>query len=93
MENEIRPGRYRHFKGKEYEVLYLARHSETEEEMVVYRALYGDYGVRPPLTGSKISQAGADATRPTAPECVHTNIAAAKPVSSSASLSFRLKRQ
>ena len=45
MENEIRPGRYRHFKGKEYEVLYLARHSETEEEMVVYRALYGDYGV------------------------------------------------
>ena len=45
MENEIRPGRYRHFKGKEYEVLYLARHSETEEEMVVYRALYGDCGV------------------------------------------------
>ena len=45
MQNEIRPGRYRHFKGKEYEVLYLARHSETEEEMVVYRALYGDYGV------------------------------------------------
>ena len=45
MENEIRPGRYRHFKGKEYEVLYLARHSETEEEMVVYRALYGERGV------------------------------------------------
>ena len=45
MQNEIRPGRYRHFKGKEYEVLYLARHSETEEEMVVYRALYGDCGV------------------------------------------------
>ena len=38
MSEEIRPGRYRHFKGKEYEVLYLARHSETEEEMVVYRA-------------------------------------------------------
>ena len=40
-----RPGRYRHFKGKEYELLYVARHSETEEEMVVYRALYGDCGV------------------------------------------------
>ena len=38
---EIRPGRYRHYKGGEYEVLGLARHSETEEVMVVYRALYG----------------------------------------------------
>ena len=46
---KIRPGRYRHFKGKEYRVLFVARHSETEEEMVVYQALYGDYGywVRP----------------------------------------------
>ena len=35
-------GRYRHFKGMEYEVLGVARHSETEEEMVVYRALYGE---------------------------------------------------
>ena len=42
---EIRPGKYRHYKGKEYEVLHLARHSETEEELVVYRALYGDYSV------------------------------------------------
>ena len=41
----IEPGRYRHFKGKEYEVLCVARHSETLEEMVVYRALYGDFGV------------------------------------------------
>ena len=45
----IRPGKYRHFKGGEYEVLGVARHSETEEELVVYRALYGAGGlwVRP----------------------------------------------
>lgn len=47
--NEIRPGRYRHFKGNEYEVIGIANHSETMEEMVVYRALYGEHGlwVRP----------------------------------------------
>ena len=38
-------GRYRHFKGNEYEVIGIARHSETEEAMVVYRALYGEGGV------------------------------------------------
>lgn len=42
----VRPGaRYRHFKGKEYRVLYVARHSETLEEMVVYQQLYGEMGV------------------------------------------------
>lgn len=45
MMDEIKLGRYRHFKGNEYEVLYLAKHSETEEDMVVYRALYGERGV------------------------------------------------
>ncbi len=47
--SEIRIGRYRHFKGNEYEVIGIARHSETLEEMVVYRALYGEGGlwVRP----------------------------------------------
>ena len=41
----IRLGKYRHFKGNEYEALYLAKHSETLEEMVVYRALYGEFGI------------------------------------------------
>ena len=41
----IKMGKYRHFKGNEYEVLCVAKHSETLEEMVVYRALYGEGGV------------------------------------------------
>ena len=46
---EIRKGRYRHFKGNMYEVIGIAKHSESLEEMVVYRALYGsgDLWVRP----------------------------------------------
>ena len=36
------PGRYRHYKGNEYLVLGVARHTETEEEFVIYRPLYGD---------------------------------------------------
>jgi len=38
----IPSGRYRHYKGNDYEVIGIARHSETEEQMVVYRKLYGD---------------------------------------------------
>lgn len=46
---ELIPGKYRHFKGNEYELIAVATHSETEEPMVVYRALYGEGGlwVRP----------------------------------------------
>ena len=46
---DIKPGKYRHFKGNSYEVIGIAHHSETMEEMVVYRALYGEHGlwVRP----------------------------------------------
>jgi hypothetical protein len=46
---EITPGRYRHYKGNEYTVLGVAQHSETQEELVVYRQEYGDHGlwVRP----------------------------------------------
>lgn len=46
---EVRCGKYRHFKGKEYRVIGIASHSETMEPMVVYQALYGEHGlwVRP----------------------------------------------
>lgn len=57
----IPPGRYRHFKGSEYEVIGIARHSETEETMVVYRALYGDGAiwVRPAdMWNEKIERGG-----------------------------------
>jgi len=45
----VKAGRYRHYKGEEYQVLGCAQHTETEEEFVVYRALYGNKGlwVRP----------------------------------------------
>ena len=49
MASELAPGRYRHYKGGEYEVLGVATHSETGESLVVYRPLYGERGlwVRP----------------------------------------------
>jgi len=46
---QLKPGLYRHYKGLDYRVLGVARHSENEEEVVVYQALYGEFGlwVRP----------------------------------------------
>lgn len=46
---DLKSGKYRHFKGMEYELIGMAKHSETLEPMVVYRALYGEGGlwVRP----------------------------------------------
>ncbi len=49
MSEMLKPGRYRHYKGNDYAVFRVARHSETEEKLVVYRQLYGERGwwVRP----------------------------------------------
>jgi hypothetical protein len=56
----IQPGRYRHYTGHDYEVIGVARHSETEEEFVVYRALYGERGlwIRPVSMFSEMVQVG-----------------------------------
>lgn len=42
---DLQPGLYRHFKGNLYRLLYVAKHSETLEPMVVYQALYGEKGI------------------------------------------------
>ena len=63
---EPKPGLYRHFRGNEYRVLGLARHSETCEPMVVYQALYGDRGqwVRPaPMFLETVEHAGRRVSR------------------------------
>ena len=56
METQIKRGKYRHFKGNEYEVLCIAKHSETLEPLVVYRALYGkgEVWVRPASMWSEV---------------------------------------
>ena len=53
-------GIYRHYKGSLYQVLHTAQHSETQEELVVYRCLYGEYGVwvRPLTIFSEIVMIG-----------------------------------
>lgn len=63
---DLKPGKYRHFKGGEYALLAVARHSETLEEMVVYRALYGEGGlwVRPAaMWEEQISRDGYEGPR------------------------------
>ena len=65
MMDEIRPGRYRHFKGGEYQVLGVAKHSETLAPMVVYRALYGEGGlwVRPAAMWNETVERGGQTFR------------------------------
>ena len=64
--SEVEPGRYRHFKGEAYDVIGTARHSETEEEYVLYRALHGagDLWVRPRgMWAERVERDGYDGPR------------------------------
>jgi superfamily II DNA or RNA helicase len=87
----VKPGKYIHFKGKEYEVIGAATHSETLDEMVVYRALYGDGGlwVRPAAMWSEMVEVDGrnikrfthvDDIVPETPEGVHNHSAPAKKI-------------
>ena len=60
LPTDPKPGLYRHYKGKDYRVIALARHSETEEPLVVYQALYGERGiwVRPVSMFNEIIDSG-----------------------------------
>ena len=59
---EIKQGKYLHYKGNEYEVIGIAKHSETLEEMVIYRALYGEHGLwaRPAHMWSEIVEVNGE---------------------------------
>lgn len=65
MNEPILPGRYRHYKGNEYEVLCVAKHSETLEPMVVYKALYGagEIWVRPAGMWNELVEVGGKLVR------------------------------
>ena len=66
MSDDVTPGIYEHHKGARYEVLALARHSETEEWLVVYRQLYGDraHWVRPlAMFAETVERDGVDVPR------------------------------
>lgn len=45
LTTDLKPGKYRHYKGMDYEVMEVATHTETEEQLVIYRALYGEFGL------------------------------------------------